>query len=149
MSISYRYVAPDEMSAFRVIRPGPGTFKVTAAEEKTSRAGNRMLVVTFRLTDERGQSTLANEYLVESQDEAANKGTATKIYNLLTAINRSDLYGRPLEARHIVHGHGKCIIKTEVSDDAKYKDKSVIAQYINTTLDEYVHTEDIEDTIPF
>jgi len=149
MAISYGYVDPKEMSAYQLIEPGEGTFKVTNAEEKMSRSQNLMMVVTFVLTNHKGQSTLANEYLVSSKDPAQNKSTATKIYNLLNAIGRVDLYGHPLEARHLLHGRGKCIIKTQKSDDPQYPDKSIIAQYVAKDFVASTDEANLDQDIPF
>ena len=148
MAVSYSYVDPKEFNAFQVIEPGEGVFKVVKAEEKTSRAGNDMMVVTFRLTDARGQSTLANEYLISSNDPTQNKSTATKVYNLLCGIGKPSLYGKPLDTNDIVGCTGQCIIKTQKSDDPQYADKSVISKYIAQ-----VHTpqpiDNFSDDIPF
>lgn len=151
MAISYGYVDPKEMSAFQLIEPGEGTFKVTNAEEKISRNGNPMMVITFMLTNHRGQQTLYNEYIISSKDPVQNKSAATKVYNILRSLGRDDLYGHPLEARHVLHGKGKCIIKTQKSDDPQYSDKSVIAQYIADEAKAPQGTEpvDINDDLPF
>lgn len=149
MSIPYGYVDPSEMTAYQLIEPGEGTFKVVDAEEKISRNGNPMMAITFRITNMKGQSTLANEYIVSSNDAVQNKIAATKIYNLLSAIGRVDLYGLPLETKHVLHGRGKCIIKTHKSDDPKYSDKSVISQYISATVNAEPAMDNMDMDIPF
>jgi len=147
MAFNYNTVDPKDMAAFQIIEPGEGTFKVVKCEDKQSRAGNDMMVVTYRIVDSRGRSTLYNDYLIASNDEVQNKSTATKIYNLLCGIGRSDLYGAPLGHEHILCGKGRCIIKTQKSDDPRYDDKSVISKFI---YDEPGHeSHDIDDTIPF
>lgn len=149
MAINYNYVDPKDMNPYQVIEPGEGTFKIVKVEEKVSRSNNPMMVVTFKLENARGQSTLANEYLVSSKDEAQNKSTATKIYNLLTGIGRTEFYGMPLEPKHIYNGRGKCIIKTHKSEDPQYADKSVISQYLPSTLDAPPNNNEIDEEIPF
>ena len=152
MAIGYNYVDPKDMSAFQIIEPGEGSFKILKAEEKQSRQGNNMMEVTMTLTNTRGQSTLYREYIVSSDDPIQNKSTATKIYNILNAIGRADVYGMPLIDRHLQHGSGKCIIKTQKSDDERYPDKSVVSQYISRTDVAASGAEsatDLEDSIPF
>jgi len=149
MALNYNWVDPKELNAFQVIEPGDGEFKVIKCEEKQSRAGNNMMVVTFRLTDVRGQSTLANEYLVASSDPAQNKSTATKTYNLLSGIGMLALYGRPLDGRDIVGRSGRCIIKTQKSDDPQYADKSVIAKYIAVVHEPALQDPNMDQEIPF
>lgn len=151
MAIEYGYVDPSQMTSYQLVQPGEGTFRIKSAEEKISRAGNNMLVVTFLLTDSRGQSTLANEYLLESQDETQNKSTATKVYNILNGIGRPELYGLPLEPKHLLHGRGKCIIKTQKSEDPQYADKSVISKYVYEVNEapENIKEKDVQDDIPF
>ena len=142
MALPYTPVDPKDMTAFQVITPGEGKFKVIKCEDKQSRAGNDMTVVTFRLVDSRGRSTLYNEYLIAGNDEVQNKSTATKIYNLLCAIGRQQFYGMALEHKHIMGGAGECIIKTQVSEDPRFEDKSVISKYIPVESDvSYVDDE--------
>ncbi len=143
------YVPPQDLSGFQLIEPGEGKFKIIKIEEKQSRAGNQMMVVTFRIWNTRAQSTLYNEYLVGANTEDQRKATATKIFNLLNAIGKADLYGKPI-GENIVGGTGKCIIKTQKSDDPQYQDKSVISQYIsvaNAAADPMQNFPD--DEIPF
>jgi hypothetical protein len=154
MSIRYGYVDPKDMSAFQVIEPGEGKFIITKAEEKKSKSNNEMMEVTMTLTNHKGQSTMYREYIVSSNDPAQNKSTATKIYNILNAIGRGELYGTPLEPRHLERGRGKCYIKTQKSDDPRYQDKSVVAQY--TSAAEAMENElaaaqesEFDDSIPF
>jgi hypothetical protein len=148
VALDYNWVDPKELNAFQIIEPGEGKFKILKAEERVSRAGNNMMVITFRLTDSKGASTLTNEYIIASTDETQSKRAANKIYSLLTAIDKLSLYGKPLEARHIVGDTGRCIIKTQKSEDPQYPDKSVIAKYISM-----VHNNpepvDADDDIPF
>lgn len=154
MAIRYGYVDPKDMSAFQIIEPGHGKFKISKVEEKKSKSNNDMLEVTMTLTNDRGQSTMYREYIVSSNDPAQNKSTATKIYNILNAIGRVELYGKDLEPRHLDRGTGECYIKTQKSDDPRYQDKSVVSQYISKAEAmqaqvDNMNESEFDDTIPF
>lgn len=152
MAIKYTYVDPKQMSSYQLIEPGEGKFKITHCEEKPSRAGNDMMQITMQLTNTKGQSTLYKEFIVPSDDPSQAKRTATKIYNILNSIGRVQVYGEPLEARHLLQGNGRCIIKTQKSDNPDYADKSVVSQYISQAdaMDSMVTDEsEFDDSIPF
>lgn len=142
MALTYDYVDPKKMSAFQLIEPGEGKFKIINVEEKNSRAGNPMMEVTMQLTNTKGQTTLAKEYLMAN--------TTKKIYSILNAIGRAEAYGLPLETRHLLQGQGQCIIKTEKSDNPQYQDRSVVGQYIAVS-DAMSQPSEVEfdDDIPF
>lgn len=152
MAFDNYYVPPQDLSAFQLIEPGEGKFKVIKIEEKQSKAGNQMLVVTFRISNMKGQSTLYNEYLVGANTDEQRKTTATKIYNLLVAIGKTDLYGKPI-GENIVGVIGTCIIKTQKSEDPQYNDKSVIAQYLSPVVNNAENSNqtysDMDQEIPF
>lgn len=154
MAIKYPYVDPKDMTAFRLITPGEGKFKITKVEEGQSKGYDPMITVTMMLENFKGESTMFKEYIVQSPKEDVAKMTATKIYNILNAIGRSELYGTPLEPKHLYGGHGKCVIQTKVSKDPKYKDSSEIGHYISRTEameQDMANTksDDFDDTIPF
>lgn len=150
MALRYNYVNPKELNPFQLIEPGEGKFRVLKVEERTSQNGNEMMVIGLRLTDRTGATTLCNEYLVSSDNADYNKKTATKVYNLLNAINKPELYGKPLYDRDIIGCEGRCIIKTEKSNNPDYSDRSVIAKYISVVNPEhYEERPEIDDDIPF
>lgn len=154
MAIRYPYVDPKDMTAFRLITPGEGKFKITKVEEGKSKAFDPMMTITMQLSNTNGESTMFKEYIVESSKEDVAKMAATKVYNILNAIGRSELYGQPLEPKHIYGGHGKCVIQTKVSDNPKFKDSSEVGQYISRAesmeQDMTNATEnELDDEIPF
>lgn len=151
MAIRYQYVDPKQMNQYQLIEPGEGKFKITYVEEKLSNAGNDQMVITMQLTNTKGQTTLYKEYIVPSDEPAQAKRTATKIYNILNAIGRTAAYGEPLETRHLERGSGTCMIKTQKSDDPRYPDKSVVAQYISKAevMETLPDESEFDDSIPF
>jgi hypothetical protein len=158
MAITYPYVDPKDMTAFRLITPGEGKFRITKVEEGKSRANDPMMTITMKLQNTHGESTMFKDYIVQSREESVGKMAATKVYNILNAIGRSDLYGQPLEPKHVMGGQGKCIIQTKKSNDPKYKDSSEVGQYVSLAeaqemdaarAKESSESGDFDDEIPF
>lgn len=154
MSFEYGYVDPNEMSSYKLLEPGEGNFKIINTQDKVSKAGNPMMVITFKLIDSKGRDTLYDEYLLKSDDEEQKKTTATKIYNILHSIGKGEIYGKPLRQHDVIGCCGKCIIKTKKSTNPNYPDdKSVIAKYISavdaTGQNQTVAQEPFDDDIPF
>ena len=128
MTFEFDYRPAEDLAAFKVITEGDGFFKILDAKEEISKSsGKPMLTLTHRLQNERGESTLYMQYI--SQNEYA----ANSIYSICEAAGKVDMYiacnGR-IGAIDLLGLKGRCKIKTEVSKDEKYDDKSKIGKFI-------------------
>lgn len=156
MGFSYKAIDPEEMRAYKLLEPGQGKFKIMEVDDNaiSKSSGNPMMVITFKIVDINQRDTLWNMYLIKSNDETQIKTTATKIYNILGAIGRLDLYGQELKAMDLLGCTGECIIKTEKSRNPDYpEDRSCISKFIaiDQTRDAIIaHQEAIlNDPLPF
>lgn len=147
MSFDFGYKDPKEMSAFKVIAEGDGFFKIVEAKETVSKADNPMLVLTHKLQDTRGQSTLWYQYILQNEFAADN------IYRICEAANRLDLYGAngKINSYDLLGLKGRCKIKTEKSE--QYGDKSKVGKFVPyKPMQEEAPAEpapDINDDLPF
>lgn len=125
MSFKFNYKSTEDMNPFKVISDGEGYFLVTQVEEKTSKVGNEMLVLTMRLQNERGEQTLYMNYILQ------NEYTADNLYRLCDAANKIDLYTSSkgeIDLPKLLGLKGRCVIETV--SDSRYGDKSVLKKYI-------------------
>ncbi len=123
--IKYAYRDPKDISGsgFKIINEGEGLFKILSISPHTSRNGNNVHKVTFKLKDNVGQTTLYMHYLQNNDYLAEN------IYRICEAIDRVHLYSiHGTDLDQLVGGSGRCIIKTE--RDEQYGDKSKIYRFI-------------------
>lgn len=125
MAFEFDYKQPNDMNPFKVITEGEGFFKIVQVEEKTSKAGNPMLVLTHKLQNEKGESTLFMQYVLQ------NEYTAENLYRICEAANAIDLYtsgNGKIDPGKLLGLKGRCKIKNE--SDEKYGDKSKIGRFI-------------------
>jgi hypothetical protein len=148
MTFEFDYRQPSDMSAFKVISEGEGYFKIMDAKEDVSKSsGKPMLVLTHRLQNDKGESTLYMQYISHNEYAAEN------IYRICEAAGKVDMYtacnGR-ISAVDLMGLKGRCKIKTE--SDEKYGDKSKIGRFIafKPMQEDVSNTPGFEDeTLPF
>ena len=125
MNFSFDYVEPDQLTSFRIIPEGEGEFKINDVEPVMSRAGKPQLKIKMTLRSQ-GQSTSYVLYITNAQ--------AFRIKALCDAIGKPHLYSKAgLDFVQLVGCEGCCVIETEKSDDPQYKDKSVIAKFLESS----------------
>lgn len=89
-----------------VLPAGTYDFEVVDAEEKTSKAGNEMIVVTLRVFDDDGGARFVTDYLMEKMAFKLRHFCATT--GLMDAYNRGALSASMCEQRG-----GKVVIQVE------------------------------------
>ena len=147
----YDHIAPDDLNSFKVIEEGEGTFKVLEATEEVSKtSGKDMMNILYELKNLRGQSTLCNQYIV------ANEWAAKNIYGILDAAGKAELYQEKngeIKPYDLIGLKGQCKIKTEVSTNPNFEDKSKVGYFIPASQKRPIHSETVEecpdDSIPF
>ena len=144
-------MAPDDLSRFKVIEEGEGTFKVLEAKEEVSKSsGKDMMNVLYEIKNLREQSTLCNQYIV------ANEWAAKSIYNILNAAGKAELYQEKngeIKPHDLIGLSGQCKIITEVSKNPNFDDKSKIGRFVPASQKRPIHSATVEecpdDSIPF
>ena len=138
MTFRFDYVEPEKLGGFRLIPEGDGTFRVIDVAMGVSRAGNQQLEVKMVLTC--GGESTNYIYYIGAQH-------ASKVKYLCDAIGHPQLYNESgeLDPTVLIGSRGACVIKTEVSKDPAYKDKSVVARFIEST----VISEEVDNGLPF
>lgn len=133
--IEFDHFEPAEL--VNLLAEGEGTFQIVSVVPTRSKtSGYRMFVVTSEVTDSNGKMLKCDDYLVLTVgDEAGMKRLATRIKNISYAINKPEIYDgglNKLRTSDFLGGRGKCIIKTQQSNNAQYPEpKSIIAKYID------------------
>ena len=124
-TIKYDYRDPKEFGAFKVIKEGEGKFKILDIKHGYSKKQKEQFVFTFKLQDSEGRQTLYMNYM------QINEYLSENIWRICEAAGRTDLYTDQGTNPEDLKGlSGMCKIKTEVSDDPRFEDKSVIARFI-------------------
>src|SRR5687767_8032727 len=116
---------PKTEEELRSVVLGPGVYdgEVLKAEEKTSKAGNEMIVLTMKFYGAGDDSTMVNDYLLDSMPK--------KLRHFCEAAGILDLYesgeflaedcaGRSIKAR----------MKIDRDPTGQYEDKNAVADYI-------------------
>lgn len=158
MTFSFQWQDPSEMSVFKVLAEGEGSFKVQHVYETdnkgemlcSKKTGEQMIKIELMVTDSHGASTIIDEYIVASQ--------AWKLYNICKAIGRVDIYESAkdgsLNCNKLLGEKGRCLIATDTPSDPKYKAKSVIAKYLEPekqAVAKHANTDysNMNDDVPF
>ena len=120
----FDYVPEDKLSAYNVIDEGEGWFKIVEVSQKVSNNNNNMLVLGLALSNDKGQKTLATEYITAK--------AAYKLHDICHAIGKPELYNERGQVNEkLLEGHkGNCIISTDMPSDPKYKPKSVVSMWL-------------------
>lgn len=137
--MQYPKVKEGEVEEYMLLAEGEGTFQVNVAEESTSKAGNEMIKLTLQAWDKDGQSATIFDYLVSMES------MKWKIKHFFESIGMGNKYGEvDLTTEMCELKHGKCILKTQKDKEGKYKDKTVIKEYLPAD-----NNGEIDDDIPF
>ena len=151
-TIKYDYIDPKEFGAFKVIGEGEGKFKVMDIKHGYSKKGKEQFVFTFKLQDSHGRQTLYMNYM------QINEYLPENIWRICEAAGRTELYSsqgtNPEDLKGLT---GMCKIKTEISEDPRFGDKSVIARFIaykpmlesESTSETEQSVDQLDDEIPF
>ena len=135
MAFDVQWQDPSDMTSFKLLEPGEATFVIKKANEHDAKGkalssrntGEAMVKFDLYVTDAKGVSSFVSEYVVASQ--------AYKVKNICWSIGKPDIYmdGRDMgvNVQRMVRGTGKCIVKTDVSENPQYGDKTVIAKFID------------------
>lgn len=129
MKFRFDYVPENELNPYKIIDEGEGRFKITDVKDKISKSGNEMLVLTMVLRDERGNTTLYDEYITAN--------ASYKINAISKAIGKPQIYSEKgeLDSEELLGGRGTCVIATEKASNPSYKDRSIVARYVEKVLD--------------
>ena len=102
---------------------GEYAFDILTAEEKTSKAGNEMLVLTLKVFGPEGKTKLVNDYLMD--------GTmAFKLRHCAVATGNEEHYtAGNLEPAQFIHKTGHVVLKTRAAK-GDYAAQNVIADYV-------------------
>lgn len=128
-----------------ILKPGKCKFYIQKCEITKSKAGNEMLKLMLKVTDETGKSTIIFDYI----------GNATnmlwKLKHILEAINHPELFGADgIDPKFLEEKRGECIIQHETTQEYgksnKIKDYVPVSK-VKTVQDEPVEIED--DDLPF
>lgn len=147
--VKYQYKDPKEMTAFRVINEGEGFFKILSFEDKTSNAGNQMMVMHCKLRDMAGNTTLYNHCILY------NEWLAENMWRICEAVGKPEAYGEHgTNTEDLLGESGRCKIKTESykgSDSSKIHRFIPYKSMLSTAEDVQAQDKlpDIEDDIPF
>ena len=135
MGFAVDFYTDEELSP--LLTPGEGRFKIKEALEKVSQAGNPMMVLNMDLIDCNGREGFHSEFLIKSEDDRTNRMTAAKIKAIANCIGKPDMYseGAVLHSIDVLGEKGKCMIKTQISKDSQYPDKSIVAKYLPVQAD--------------
>lgn len=156
MTFNFTWQDPEEMTAFKVLKEGEASFKVQDVIETTSKkSGEQMLKVVLSVTDERGDNSLVDDYILSS--------APWKLKALCWAVNKPEIYTESSDGRlnplKLVAERGRCTIKTDKPDNPNFHERTIIAKYIDgVKLAEKAKTDAAfdaaqaaipDDTLPF
>lgn len=128
MTFNFQWQDPEEMTAFKILKEGEASFKVQDVIESVSKkTGEPMLKVVLSVTDELGNNSLIDDYILASGP--------WKLKNLCWAVNKPEIYTESSDGRlnpmKLIAEKGRCVIKTDKPDNPKFNERSVIAKYID------------------
>ena len=134
---------PKPFSEFKIIPEGEGEFEIVdAAVGKSKSSGNAQMIFKIRIYSQ-GQNTLYMKYVQYNQPYI--------IKAMAEAIGHPEIYNKTaeLEVYKFLNGAGTCVIKTEVSNNPRFPDKSVISKFIPREPIKYSAPVEDNDELPF
>ncbi|MAZ38998.1 MAG: hypothetical protein CMF49_02675 [Legionellales bacterium] len=145
MAFNYNPASDETVeSGFMKLEEGLAKFKFIGAEEKPSKSGKEMLVMSFRISDRTGASTLYREYVVDSNN--------WKLGRFLKSIDKYEDYKNPPFQWERYQGHtGYCKIKYEEGEYDGKKTLNLRADFIEHGAINSLESEvdSFDDDIPF
>lgn len=106
------------------LTPSVCKFKILKAEEKLSKGGNPMMVITTYLTNDQGEAGKLRDWLL-----TANEFSLYKLDRLFRSIGKVDLLNKKkFEDSDLVNSSGKCRI--DYREDNKGNTRLVIEEYL-------------------
>lgn len=112
-----------ELAEDNLLPLGTYDFEIVDAEEKTSKAGNDMIVIKHHIFDSNGNPRIIFDYLMEQ--------LAYKLRHAADACGLLDHYeSGALEASDFKGKTGKLKLTIQKSKDPQYADKNVVADYV-------------------
>lgn len=138
-----------EIQEEKLLPKGEYPFQISQAEDKLSKAGNEMLVLTVRVYKPDGSFVLVNDYLMESM--------AFKLRHAAEACGLLSEYDSGLLLPEMFIGKtGDCKLGIQVDKTGAYADRNTILDYIvpkngavKKPLPKDALTQVLEDEIPF
>lgn len=140
-----------ELAEEKLLPEGEYGFEISGAEEKISKAGNDMIVLTVRVFKDDGSFILVTDYLLESIMYKINH--ACKACGLFDKYELGELSARDFIGKT---GHLKLVIQKD--KNGEYPDKNSIKDYIVPKEGEKPvkpkgsiakEKDELEDEIPF
>lgn len=133
MTFNFKWQDPNEMSAFKILAEGEASFKVQEVIETTSKkTGEEMLKIVLQITDSKGDTGLVDDYIVASGP--------WKLHALCKAIGHPEFYNDSSDGRlntmKLIAEKGRCKIKTDKPDNPNFKERTIIASYIDIVKNE-------------
>lgn len=139
-----------ELDEEKLLPAGEYAFTISGAEEKVSKKGNDMIVLTVRVFKPDGSFVLVTDYLTDAM--------MYKILHLCEAVGLSDKYDSGLlEPEDFIGKEGLLKLKIQKDTTGDYPDKNTIADYAiskdskpkkKDALSKVIDNE-MEDDIPF
>lgn len=107
-----------------ILEEGLGTFYVQESRPHTSKSGNECLKITMRLYDKHGTECWYSMYVMPNNP--------LRLKFLCASIGKSYLYNANgvIDPDQLVGERGQCMIKTEISTNPEYANRSIIQSFV-------------------
>lgn len=138
-----------EIQEMGLLAAGECSFEIMEAEDKISKSGNEMIVLTVQVFEASGRSKYIDDYLLDAIPH--------KVRHISEACGLLDKYeAGELHAIDFVSKTGHCKVGIQKDKTGAYPDKNVIRDYVIPKNTNGSHapaastrSNDLDDEIPF